>query len=241
MVAKKVLTGKCRNQMNLIKFYSRHRSRVDPVFFSMVGEALEKMKEGLQEIRNIHLVESFETARGKLFMAEARVSSSYWGIIKMLLPVELGFERRDKRGAKDIVNCMINYGYGILYQHVWRALLMAGLNPHISFLHAFQGSKPTFVYDMIEEFRQALVDRPLFSLMTKGNRYKKLRLDPATGLLDDYTKGLVLHAVISRMATLIGFRGRKIQAQDVIQEQVRSLADFIKGKRKNYRPFISTY
>jgi CRISP-associated protein Cas1 len=128
-----------------------------------------------------------------------------------------------------------------LYQQVWRAMLMAGLNPHISFLHAFQGNKPTFVYDMVEEFRQALVDRPLFSLMTKGNRYKRLRIDPDSGLLDDYTKGLVLHAVLSRLATLIGFRGRKIQAQAVIQEQTRSLADYIKGKRKSYRPFISTY
>jgi len=240
-IAKKVLTGKCRNQMNLLKFYSRHRSSADPVFFSMVGETLEKMKKDLQDIQSINLDESFENARNRLFTAEARVSSGYWRIIKMLLPTELGFEKRDKKGAKGIVNCMINYGYGILYQRVWSAILMAGLNAHISFLHAFQEDKPTFVYDMIEEFRQALVDKPLFSLMTKGNRYKKLKLDHESGLLDNFTKGLVLHAVINRLVTLIGFRGRKIQAEDVIQEQARSLAGFIRGKKKTYRPFISTY
>jgi len=240
-IAKKVLTGKCRNQMNLLKFYTRHRSKTDPAFCDKVSETVEKMGKDVNEIQDQNVDGPFTEVRNCLFTAEARVSSYYWGIVKMLLPAELGFEKRDRKGAKDVVNCMLNYGYGILYQRVWQAVLMAGLNPQISFLHAFQEHKPTFVYDMIEEFRQALVDRPIFSLMTKGNRYKKLRIDPGSGLLDNFTKGLVIQAVLSRLATLIGFRGKKIRAEDVIQTQTRNLAGFIKGKKKSYRPFISTY
>ncbi|WP_449244649.1 CRISPR-associated endonuclease Cas1, partial [Desulfobacca acetoxidans] len=42
---------------------------------------------------------------------------------------------------------------------MWRALLLAGLNPHISFLHSFQEQKPTLAFDLIEEFRSQVVDR----------------------------------------------------------------------------------
>jgi CRISPR-associated protein Cas1 len=32
-------------------------------------------------------------------------------------------------GATDLVNSLLNYGYGILYPRVHHALMLAGLNP----------------------------------------------------------------------------------------------------------------
>jgi group II intron reverse transcriptase/maturase/CRISPR-associated endonuclease Cas1 len=240
-LAKKIISGKSRNQMNLIKFYTRHRSKTDPVFSNRVSSSLESMEKDLNEIHQVNTREGYPVAKNRLFTTEARISSYYWYIVRLLLPPELSFEKRDKRGAKDVVNNMLNYGYGILYQRVWHAVNMVGLNPNISFFHSFQKNKPTLVFDFIEEFRQALVDRPLFSLMTKGTRYKKLKIDRDTGLMDKFTKETTLRTVLHRLASLIGFRGKKIRAEDMIQKQARHLADFIMEKKKTYRPFISTY
>jgi len=118
---------------------------------------------------------------------------------------------------------------------------LSQLNPHISFLHAFQKYKPTLVYDMIEEFRQPFVDRPIFSLLTKGNRYRSFGIHRETGLLNKYTKNTALEAVINRLATLVRFKGKKVKAEAIIQAQVNHLTDSIQGKQKTYKPFISTY
>jgi CRISP-associated protein Cas1 len=136
---------------------------------------------------------------------------------------------------------MLNYGYGILYQRIWSAAVMASLNPNISFLHALQKKKPTLIYDLIEEFRQTLVDRPIFSMMTKGRRYEKFKIDPRTGLLDKKTKEITLSAVLSRLSSLIGYRGKKVRAEDIIYFQAENMAKYIAGTSSVYKPFISTY
>ena len=122
--------------------------------------------------------------------------------------------------AADLVNNMLNYGYGMLYQRVWRAALRAGLNPHISFLHAFQARKPTLVYDLVEEYRQALVDRPLISLLTRGQKGRDLKLDQTSGLLQPDSRNQVSKRWGGLWAGPITF-GKKIKAEEVIQHQAR--------------------
>jgi group II intron reverse transcriptase/maturase/CRISPR-associated endonuclease Cas1 len=240
-ISKRIITGKCRNQMNVLKFYSRHRSRTDHEFYDRVRESMTDMEKNLSGIHDEKADGDFDAKKNRIFLLEARISSDYWGMVKMLLPPELGFIKREKQGAENVVNCMLNYGYGILTQRVYCAILMAGLNPNISFLHSFHNNKPTLVYDVMEEFRQTLVDKPLFSLMTKGSRYKGLAIDKNSGLLNNTTRELTLKTILNRLSTLISFRGKKVQAEDIITAQVRALAAFIRGKSKNYRPFISTY
>jgi len=129
---RKILTGKCRNQINIIKFYTRHRSGRDPAFHGNACSAIERMERDIQKIQQIENDGPFDEIRNRFFTGEARVSADYWEIVKKLLPDELEFTARQKRNANDVVNSMLNYGYGILYQRVWDAVVMAGLNPNIS-------------------------------------------------------------------------------------------------------------
>src|SRR5204862_398077 len=84
---------------------------------------------------------------------------------------------REGRGATDPLNAALNYGYGILYAQVERALLLAGLDPYAGFLHADRPGKPSLVLDLIEEFRQAVVDRTLIGQVNRGVAFA---LDEAT-------------------------------------------------------------
>lgn len=240
-LAGRILEAKSRNQMNVVKFYARHRSRIDPLFADRVSDALAAMTADVNQIRHFQAGDDYEKDRTALFTAEARISGHYWEIVKILLPGELAFEKRVKKGAADVVNNMLNYGYGILYQRVWQAAVTVGFNPNIGFLHAFQKGKPVLIYDLVEEFRQALVDRPLFSLVTRGTSYKKLKVDAKTGLLDGFSRGKVLETVLHRLSGLIDYRGRKVRGEDVIGAQVRQLADVVQGKKRSYRGFITTY
>jgi hypothetical protein len=87
-----------------------------------------------------------------------------------MLPDALGFAGRSHQGATDAVNAALNYGYGILTAHVWGAVMNAGLEPFAGFLHVDRSGKPSLVLDLMEEFRQPVVDRPILSWLNKGGQ-----------------------------------------------------------------------
>ena len=240
-LAKSFVEGKIRNQINLLKFYARSRKIEGDLFFENLNPAISKMQDYLKELDSIELPEEGDYAiiRDKLFSLEGRASNEYWRLMRLLLSPELGFNGRRRRGADDLVNCLLNYGYGILYQRAWKALVLARLNPHISFLHAFQRNKPTLVYDFIEEFRQPIVDRAIFSMLTKGKRGADLQVDK-NGILPKGTRDKTINAVIKRLSSLVNFRGNKIKLEDVITNQAKNLVKCLEGKQK-YRPFLIRY
>ena len=104
------------------------------------------------------------------------------------------FETREHRGAPDAVNSALNYGYGILYTQVWGAIMNAGLEPFAGFLHVDRPGKPSLVLDLIEEFRQPIVDRAVIAALTKG-----LKLETREGLLTDESRRAVAGAVLERL------------------------------------------
>jgi CRISPR-associated protein Cas1 len=158
-------------------------------------------------------------------------------MIRLLLEDDVAFAGRERQGATDLVNSLLNYGYGMLYPRVHQAILLAGLNPCISFLHSFQDGKPTLAFDLIEEFRAQAVDRVIFGMITKGER---LELDPKTGQLTKATVQKLIQHVLERMATPVRYRGQEKALQDIILLQAKLLAAHLQGKAR-YRPFIGRW
>ena len=148
-----------------------------------------------------------------------------------MLPEELEFEGRRHRGATDAVNASLNYGYGILYAHVWGATMNAGLEPFAGFMHVDRSGKPSMVLDLVEEFRQPVVDRAVLGWFNKGG---KARL--VGGLLDAETREEVAGRVLLRLIATEVHRGKSHQVRSIIQMQARLAAGAVRGLRK-YRPF----
>jgi CRISPR-associated endonuclease Cas1 len=111
-----------------------------------------------------------------------------------MLPDALGFAGRSHQGATDAVNAALNYGYGILTSHVWGAVMNAGLEPFAGFLHVERSGKPSLVLDLMEEFRQPVVDRPILSWLNKGGQ-----LVLQKGMLDAASKESVASRVLLRL------------------------------------------
>ncbi len=107
-----------------------------------------------------------DEVRGELMGLEGTGGRLYWKQIGNMLPDELGFEGRSHYSRKrrpDAVNAALNYGYGILTSHVWGAAMNAGLEPFAGFLHVDRSGKPSLVLDLMEEFRQPVVDRAILA------------------------------------------------------------------------------
>jgi CRISPR-associated protein Cas1 len=155
----------------------------------------------------------------------------YWKQIGNLLPEHLAFEGRRHQGADDAANAALNYGYRILMSHVWGAVMNAGLEPFAGFLHVDRSGKPSLVLDLVEEFRQPVVDRAILGWQHKGGR-----LNMENGLLDAVSREAVASRILLRLVSVEPHRGKQHQVRSIIQMQARLVASAVRGLRV-YRPF----
>ena len=235
-IAISIVESKIGNTLNVLKYFLRHRKRADKDFCLKCESAFAKIEKAQKKVLHLEKIEDLDLFRNRLLAHEAEAATAYWDAVRMLLEDDVVFEKRIRQGATDVVNSSLNYGYGILYPRLWQAVIQAGLNPTISYIHKPQSGKPTLTYDLIEEFRQQVVDRPVFALFTKG---KELRT--ADGLLSTSTRNTVLNTVINRLKTTIRFRGSKMTFEEIMLRQAKHLAEFLLDKRKTYNPFVGSY
>jgi CRISP-associated protein Cas1 len=222
-----IVAGKLHNQEKLLRYFAKSRE----------GEPraeLEKTAKTLRRLRRSALgVDggSPGEVRGELMGLEGTGGRMYWKEIVNMLPEGLGFSGRTHQGAADTVNAALNYGYGILTSHVWGAVMNAGLEPFAGFLHVDRSGKPSLVLDLIEEFRQPVVDRSILGWLNKGG---KLGMD--RGLLDGEARENVASRILRRLNAPETHRGKQHQVRSIIQMQARLAASAVRGLRE-YRPF----
>jgi CRISP-associated protein Cas1 len=222
-----IVAGKLHNQEKLLRYFAKSRE----------GErkaALEDSAAALRRLRRSALaVEggSPDEVRASLMGLEGTGGRLYWKQIGNMLPDGLGFAGRSHQGASDAVNAALNYGYGILTAHCWGAVMNAGLEPFAGFLHVDRSGKPSLVLDLMEEFRQPVVDRPIFSWLNKGGQ-----LTLQKGMLDGASKENVASRVLLRLVAEEQHRGKQHQVRSIIQMQARLAASAVRGSRP-YRSF----
>lgn len=122
---------------------------------------IKELNDAIRKINELLLLDPKN--REEAMQIEAEAAKSYWKSVTALIPKELNFTTRKKRGAEDPFNVALNIGYGILRNSVWKAIIIVGLNPYIGYLHKFRSGRPSLVFDLMEEFRSPFVDRPLIS------------------------------------------------------------------------------
>jgi CRISPR-associated protein Cas1 len=175
--------------------------------------------------------------RGQLLSTEGRAAKKYWGALKQVIPEQYGWPGRKGRGARDPVNAALNYSYGILYGQIERALVLAGLDPYGGFIHADRPGKPSLVFDLIEEFRQVVVDRTVVGMANKGT---KLDLDEK-GLLVEKSRRAIAEKVLARLEAAERYERKRHPLRAIIQNQARHIATFVRGDRAAYEPFVAKW
>lgn len=237
--------GKIQNQANLLKYMGKYRKETAPeVYEELRLRADEVMEHGIELEQLLRLPEvreegtaTIDDLRAEIMGVEGRAAQRYWGAIKLVLPEACGWPGREGRGATDAVNGALNYGYGILYGQVERALVLAGLDPYAGFAHADRPGKPSLTLDFIEEFRQPIVDRTVFGLINKG---VKLEQDERKRFTPETAK-MLAGKVLDRLESNEPYEGKKCPLRVIVQSQARHLATFLRGERSKYEAFVMTW
>ena len=221
-LAKKFIQGKSKNQLNYLKYLDRYHNDVEETIESIEQRVKQNIKKA--------------TSVGQLMGYEGEISKLYWQGLVSILDEKSNFTGRSNRGAKDLVNASLNYGYAILYARIQNALLKAGLALHISFLHSLQDGKPTLVYDMIEEFRAFVVDRAIVSMINKN---EPLKIN-SKGELSRESCHLIVQNVKERLGVYTQHRKASKKVESILQDQAYLLARHVRGEER-YKPFIGKY
>jgi CRISP-associated protein Cas1 len=230
-LGKAFATGKLKNSANNLKYYAKYRKGADKAAYDFVYRRVDKIEDlakGVAEIEG----SCVDEARGTLLNAEGRGAALYWEGIKRLVP---DFPGREGRGATDLVNSLLNYGYGILYNRVLSATTRAGLDPFAGYVHTDRPGKPSLVLDLIEEFRGPVVDRAVLGALGTGF---KVGMDGDR--LDEKTRRLTAERVRERLAVRVKHRGRRHTLENVIHIQARSVASFVRDGVV-YKPFVGSW
>jgi CRISPR-associated protein Cas1 len=231
VLAKAFVIGKIKNQINTLKYFAKHRKEAKKESYDEVVAATGKMAEILDTVETYQGL-NIDEVRGQLLSVEGRASAIYWQQVASILEGKVDFPGREHRGAEDPFNSMLNYGYGILYSQLWSAILLAGLEPFAGFMHVDRPGKPSLVLDLIEEFRQPVVDRTVIAMFSKGS---KVELEE--GKLSQATRKDLAEKILARLDSTENYSGKKHKLSTIIQCQARSIATFVRHEGK-YRPFI---
>jgi len=219
--------GKIENQAVTLKYLAK--TRKDTPEGAHLRQAADAVRDHLAWFDRI-VAATVDDARFEILAAEGNAARTYWEAVRQVVPEAYGWQTREGRGAIDPINSLLNYGYGILYGQIERALVLAGLDPFAGYLHVDRPGKPSLTLDLIEEFRQVAVDRVVFGLAARGFVVEQ----DHDHMLSEATRRSFAEHVLGRLESQVRYEGQRYPLRHIIQTQARRMAAFVRGERERY-------
>jgi CRISPR-associated protein Cas1 len=218
-LGKEWIICKINNQVNFIKDLRNSRAKKEEILSEYIM-TLEKRKFMLTKIKG-----SLEDKRNNIMAIEGMAGKEYFGALSHIIPERFKFNGRSRNPAKDEFNCLLNYGYGVLYSMVEKGCILAGLDPYLGFIHTDNYNKKSLVFDLIEMFR-ILVDKTVVYLFSKRKVKKEYFDQIKNGLsLNQEGKVVLISALNETLEKKIRYRGRNIKNRNIIQFECHRIAN----------------
>ena len=218
-LAKEWVISKIENNVDFLKSLANSRPNKGKIINECVV-SLEKKIYMLQKMKG-----SLEEKRNSIMAIEGMAGKEYFGTLNYIMPDRFKFKGRSRSPAKDEFNCLLNYGYGVLYSMVEKGCILAGLDPYIGFIHTDNYNKKSLVFDLIEMFR-ILVDKTVIYLFSKRKIKKEYFDQIKNGLsLNQEGKAVLITALNEILEKKVRYRGRNIKNRNTIQFECHRIAN----------------
>ena len=218
------LDEKIDSQIEHLSKLSNGRSQSNK---EIIKETIEILKEQEIKIYGVETNHGIDKVRGTLQGYEGYASKVYFDALSRLIPEKYKFDGRSRNPARDYFNCMLNYGYGILYSSVEKSCIIAGIDPYIGLMHVDNYNRKAFTFDLIEIYR-GIMDKMVFKLFAT-KKVKDEHFDNIEGgyYLNKEGKQLLIGEYNKLLEKKIKYRGRNIEMQNIIQYDCHQLANQI--------------
>jgi CRISPR-associated protein Cas1 len=165
-MARRIVTGRLRNQRALLNRLNRRRKdQAVAAAIETLGRALHKLP-GRAEV-------------AALMGLEGAATAIYWRALARTLAPGWTLPRRRRRPPPDPVNLVISFLATLLHRDIAALVLRHGLHPGIGMLHTSQDGGAACAFDLIEEFRAPLAEGLAVYLL--NNRILKPEMFSAEG------------------------------------------------------------
>lgn len=223
---KEVIMQKMENQQALILSMKAENDALQKSINKAINR-IEDYKIKVQGLRGDIVSDIAPTLRGW----EGIASKYYFETLNLFIPVELQFEKRSQHPATDIVNALLNYGYGMLYGKIEGALIRAGIDPYVGVFHRDDYNRPVLAYDVIELYR-VWVDYVVYTLVAQNiitDEFYSVKSD-GSYWLEALGRRIIIQSLNDYLDEIIVVKGLSRSRETHIQLYAQSLAQ----KFKNY-------
>lgn len=220
------LTAKLDAQIETLDKLKKHRTQQQD-FLEERRARIEQLRNGMTALGDAERVDAVaDTLRG----LEGTAGRLYFATLSQLTPDPYRFNGRSFRPAVDPFNAFLNYGYGILYARIEKALIIAGLDPYLGFLHRDDYNQKSMVFDFIEPYRH-YVDRVVFRLFSgKLVRQDHVRAIANGVSLDKPGKELLIEKLNQYLEVdKIRYRNRNQTRANALQQDAHRFANELIG------------
>ena len=159
-LAKRLAMNKAEGQLRFLL----RSTRSDEEKRGQVEQGLAVIRQSLTDMAQ---ADSLDSLRGY----EGTAAACYFGAWPVLLSSDLGpdlqFAGRMRRPPPDRINCLLGFGYAMLYKDVIAAINTVGLEPSFGFYHQPRSASFPLALDLMELFRVWLWDMPLIGSLNR--------------------------------------------------------------------------
>nr|MDO8109712.1 CRISPR-associated endonuclease Cas1 [Candidatus Sigynarchaeota archaeon] len=241
-IAKRIIGGALENKARILLGLAKNRAANKPELEKTLRDIAQTIRDGSKKIDVLKYAVDPVVNRFNLMGIEGDGSKEYFSALEKIIPPVFNFSGRNRRPPRDPVNAMLSFGYTILQGYITLGIAAVGLEPFAGFLHADRSGKPSLVLDMMEEFRQPVVDKLIISLVTKGIIKPTHFLSTSTGvLLTEAGRNIFVTRLVKRVAPLRPDEAAKAADKNYYKDiikQSRDLSKFLLGQSPEYTPHV---
>lgn len=218
-ISKELIKSKMKNQKATLTTLNRTRQ------LKRVYSHRLKIDECISQIEDLKLNGNNEDVRMKIMGLEGKASNEYWRGVKYFIASDIGFESRTKKPT-DLLNSMLNYGYAILASEITKSILVNGLDPYCGFLHFDMYGRTSLTFDLIEPFRQQIVDKTVIGMINR-KQVTADYLDKRNNTIKLEARKLIVEKILSKVYSTITYNEESVSYYDLIRRQSENLVNVL--------------
>lgn len=228
-IARGFIEGSYKNILNVVRYYKNR------------GKDMENIEEDIEHLSSS--ISNCSTISGLMGIEGGIREVYYKGFDSILEGSGFEFVRRTKRPPENKLNSLISFGNSMIYVIALSEIYKTHLDPRIGYLHSTNFRRFSLNLDIAEVFKPIIVDRLIFTLISKKMITDKDFEKDLNGILlkENARKTFVTEFENRLRATIKHIElGRNVSYRRLMRMEVYKLQKHIIGE-KEYSPFISRW
>lgn len=228
-IASQIVKGSIKNMLNVIRYYNNR------------GKDLKSIENNINSLhQRIHSCKDIS----ELMAIEGNVREIYYRGFDIIIDNDdFKFEQRTRRPPQNYINALISFGNSLLYVLVLGEIYKTHLDPRIGYLHTTNFRRFTLNLDISEIFKPIIIDRIIFTLISKRMISTDDFVSDMGGiLLKEKGRRAFIEEFDNRLKTTIAYRdlGRQVSYRRLIRMELYKLEKHLIGEQE-YKPYVSRW